>query len=64
MVGAGAFGWELVIGAISTFYGVQYGAVFSAGILRRKAWHTFLRKRKVAIKGGAARRAYSCLHIT
>lgn len=24
---------------------------FSAGILRRKAWHTFLRKRKVAIKG-------------
>lgn len=32
---------------------------FSAGILRRKAWHTFLRKRKVAIKRGAARRAYT-----
>ena len=30
---------------------------FSAGILRRKAWHTFLRKREVAIKRGAARRA-------
>jgi hypothetical protein len=32
---------------------------FSVGILRRKAWYTFLRKRKVAIKRGVARRACS-----
>lgn len=57
MVGAGVFGWGLVICAISTFCGVWYGAVFQCRNFKEKSAARPFKRKPFGRGNGPARQS-------